>query len=47
MTVFSGSAAIRAFLDEFDGWLSETVTVYLLGGSAMTIRGVSYPRLQP
>ena len=40
MTVFSGRDAIRAFLDEFDGWLSEPVDVYLLGGSAMTIRGL-------
>jgi len=40
MTVFSGDAAIREFLEELDGWLSESVTVYLLGGSAMTIRGL-------
>lgn len=40
MTVFRGSEAIKAFLEEFDGWLSEPVTVYLLGGSAMTIRGL-------
>lgn len=37
MTVFTGSVAIEAFLDEFDGWLSESVHVYLLGGSAMTV----------
>lgn len=40
MTVFSGSEAIRAFLEEFDSWLSESVTVYLLGGSAMTVHGL-------
>ena len=40
MTVFSGSEAIKAFLEEFDTWLSESVTVYLLGGSAMTVRGL-------
>lgn len=36
MTVFSGGQAIKEFLSEFDNWLSESVTVYLLGGSAMT-----------
>ncbi|UHQ98310.1 hypothetical protein HYG81_19760 (plasmid) [Natrinema zhouii] len=40
MTVFSGSEAIKEFLDEFDEWLSEPVDVYLLGGSAMTIHGL-------
>jgi hypothetical protein len=40
MTVFSGSEAIKEFLEEFDGWLSESVTVYLLGGSAMTVHGL-------
>ncbi|PHQ41030.1 hypothetical protein Z052_16995 [Halorubrum sp. C191] len=40
MTVFSGSEAIKAFLKEFDSWLSESVTVYLLGGSAMTVHGL-------
>lgn len=40
MTVFRGGDAIREFLDEFDGWLSESVVVYLLGGSAMTARGL-------
>lgn len=40
MTVFRGSEAIKAFLDEFDSWLSESVTVYLLGGSAMTVQGL-------
>jgi len=40
MTVFSGSEAIRAFLEGFDSWLSESVTVYLLGGSAMTVHGL-------
>ncbi len=45
MTVFRGSEAVKAFLDEFDSWLSESVTVYLLGGSAMTVQGVNYPTL--
>ncbi|WEL27370.1 Uncharacterized protein SVXHx_3162 (plasmid) [Haloferax volcanii] len=40
MTVFSGGEAIREFLAEFDGWLSESVDVYLLGGSAMTVQGL-------
>lgn len=40
MTVFKGGAAIRQFLEAFDRWLSESVAVYLLGGSAMTIRGL-------
>lgn len=40
MTVFRGGDAIREFLDEFDSWLSESVVVYLLGGSAMTARGL-------
>jgi hypothetical protein len=40
MTVFTGGEAIEAFLEELDGWLSESVSVYLLGGSAMTIRGL-------
>lgn len=40
MTVFSGADAIREFLAEFDGWLSEPVDVYLLGGSAMTVQGL-------
>jgi len=40
MTVFKGGEAIKAFLEEFDSWLSEPVTVYLLGGSAMTVRGL-------
>ncbi|MFC5973923.1 hypothetical protein ACFPYI_21575 [Halomarina salina] len=40
MTVFSGGDAIEAFLEQFDSWLSESVTVYLLGGSAMTIQGL-------
>lgn len=39
MTVFKGGEAIKEFLEEFDSWLSESVTVYLLGGSAMTVRG--------
>lgn len=40
MTVFRGEEAVKEFLGEFDGWLSESVSVYLLGGSAMTIRGL-------
>jgi hypothetical protein len=40
MTVFKGGEAIRVFLEEFNNWLSEPVTVYLLGGSAMTVRGL-------
>lgn len=40
MTVFSGGDAIREFLEELDGWLSESVDAYLLGGSAMTVRGL-------
>ncbi|GAB6878335.1 hypothetical protein JCM17823_06090 [Halorubrum gandharaense] len=40
MTVFKGGEAIQEFLEEFDSWLSESVTVYLLGGSAMTVRGL-------
>ncbi|OIB57312.1 hypothetical protein [Natrialba sp. SSL1] len=40
MTAFTGGEAIKSFLEEFDSWLSESVTVYLLGGSAMTARGL-------
>lgn len=40
MTTFSGEEAVEEFLEEFDGWLSESVEVYLLGGSAMTVRGL-------
>src|SRR6056297_2651448 len=40
MTVFKGGEAIKEFLEEFDNWLSESVTVYLLGGSAMTVHGL-------
>lgn len=40
MTEFTGEAAIEAFLEAFDGWLSESVSVSLLGGSAMTARGL-------
>ncbi|MGQ3331133.1 hypothetical protein [Halorubrum sp. FL23] len=40
MTVFSGGQAIKEFLQEFDNWLSESVTVYLIGGSAMTVQGL-------
>lgn len=40
MTVFNGEEAIRAFLAEFDEWLSESVDAYLLGGSAMTVHGL-------
>ncbi|MFP9062021.1 hypothetical protein ACLI4R_16040 [Natrialbaceae archaeon A-chndr2] len=31
MTVFKGGEAIKEFLEEFDSWLSESVTVYLFG----------------
>lgn len=40
MTTFTGRDAIESFLAEFDGWLSEAVHVYLLGGSAMAVRGL-------
>jgi hypothetical protein len=40
MTVFTGAEAIEEFLGEFDGWLSEPVHAYLLGGTAMTIHGL-------
>jgi len=40
MTVFNGREAITAFLDECDTWLSESVTVYLIRGSAMTVQGL-------
>lgn len=40
MTGFTGSEAITEFLEELDSWLSKPVDVYLLGGSAMTIRGL-------
>jgi len=30
--MFSGSEAINTVLEEFDSWLSESMTVYLLGG---------------
>lgn len=40
MTVFKGGDAIREFLGEFDSWLSDSVAVYLLGGSAMTVHGL-------
>ncbi|MFC6723053.1 hypothetical protein ACFQE1_01330 [Halobium palmae] len=40
MTVFRGEDAIKEFLIEFDSWLTDSVDVYLLGGSAMTIRGL-------
>ncbi|QKY22194.1 hypothetical protein B4589_017500 (plasmid) [Halolamina sp. CBA1230] len=40
MTVFKGGDAIEEFLEEFDSWLSESVTVYLIGGSAMTVQGL-------
>lgn len=40
MTMFTGRAAIEEFLETFDGWLSESVHVYLLGGTAMTIHGL-------
>jgi hypothetical protein len=38
--MFGGSDAVRAFLEELDTWLFKSVTVYLLGGSAMTVRGL-------
>jgi hypothetical protein len=41
MTVFSGGEAIKEFLEELDGWLSHQIRVYLLGGSAMTARGLT------
>lgn len=40
MTTFNGSEAVMEFLKEVDGWLSEPVDAYLLGGSAMTIQGL-------
>lgn len=40
MTVFKGYDAIREFLEELDRWLSDSVDVYLLGGSAMTVHGL-------
>jgi len=40
MTVFKGDDAIREFLEELDRWLSDSVDVYLLGGSAMTVHGL-------
>lgn len=40
MTVFKGDDAIREFLAELDTWVSESVAVYLLGGSAMTVHGL-------
>lgn len=40
MTEFTGRDAVESFLAEFDGWLSEAVRVYLLGGSAMAVRGL-------
>lgn len=40
MTVFTGAAAVEEFLEELDGWLSESVRVYLLGGTAMTVHGL-------
>ncbi len=40
MTVFSGGEAVRSVLEQFDDWLSESVRLYLLGGSAMTVQGL-------
>lgn len=40
MTIFSGEDAIKIFLAECDEWLSDSVNVYLLGGSAMTVHGL-------
>jgi hypothetical protein len=31
---------VESFLEEFDDWLTASVTVYILGGSAMTIAGL-------
>lgn len=38
--MFTGSEAIEEFLETLDGWLSRSVRVYLLGGSAMAIHGL-------
>ncbi len=40
MSVFSGGDAIKEFLTELDEWLSQSVDMYLLGGSAMTALGL-------
>jgi len=40
MTVFEGGKTIKSFLEGLDSWLSESVSVYLLGGSAMTVQGL-------
>jgi len=40
MTTFTGSDAVQAFLEEFDSWLAESVTVSLIGGSALTVQGL-------
>jgi hypothetical protein len=40
VTVFSGGEAVRSVLEQFDDWLSESVRLYLLGGSAMTVQGL-------
>jgi hypothetical protein len=40
MTTFTGSEAVQAFLEEFDSWLAEPVTVSLIGGSALTVQGL-------
>lgn len=40
MTVFRGRDAVESFLEEFDDWLTTSVTVYVLGGSAMTVAGL-------
>jgi len=39
MTTFTGSEAVTSFLEEFDSWLAQSVTVSLIGGSAMTGAG--------
>jgi len=40
MTTFTGGEAVQAFLEEFDSWLAQPVTVSLIGGSAMTVQGL-------
>ena len=40
MTVFKRPRRDHVVLDECDTWLSESVTVYLIGGSAMTVQGL-------
>jgi hypothetical protein len=40
MTVFRGEDAIKRFLADLDEWVSGPVDCYLLGGTAMTARGL-------